>query len=400
MKREVVVTGVGIISAAGSSAAETWQALKAGKSGLSPFSLLPSARYAGIPVGQLPAELSSLSGLERASRPDHLAVIAARQAFKQSFPGAGLPQPEKTGVILGACVGGMAESELFLQRLLLEGVQDTGLLRFHECASSAEAVAGNLGLFGPCETISTACSSGSNAICLAADMILSDEADIMFAGGTDSLSRLTVNGFGSLLLIDPEGCRPFDEERKGMSLGEGAAVLVMESGESAGRRNARVLARLSGWANTCDAYHATAPAPEGDGIQRAIRGALRNAGLSPEDIHYINAHGTATVENDRAEAAAIRSVFGEHTPPVSSTKRVFGHTFAAAGAIEAIVCILAMENQAIPPNAGLHRPDPACPVRIQRSLESADIYRAMSLSLGFGGNNNCLILESPGKNSE
>lgn len=393
MKKEVVITGAGIFSAAGASAGETWEALKTGKSGLSPFSLLPSPRYAGVPAGQLPAELASISGLQRGSRPDHLAVIAARQAFKESFPGAALPDPRRAGVILGACVGGMADSEVYLRRLLLEGVQDTELLHFHECASSADAVAETLGLFGPCETISTACSSGSNAICLAADMILSGEADIMLAGGTDSLSRLTLNGFGSLLLIDPEGCRPFDADRKGMSLGEGAAVLVLESADSARRRNARVLARLSGWANTCDAHHATAPSPDGEGVQRAMRDALRRAGLSPADIHYINAHGTATVENDRAEAAAIKAVFGEPTPPVSSTKRVFGHTFAAAGAIEALVCILALENQALPPSAGLSRPDPACPVRIQRELESVKLSRAMSLSLGFGGNNNCLILE-------
>jgi 3-oxoacyl-(acyl-carrier-protein) synthase len=396
MKKEVVITGVGLISAAGASAGETWQALKEGKSGLSPFSLLPSVRYAGIPVGQLPAGLSSLSGLDKASRPDHLAVIAARQAFKESFSGVALPAPEKAGVILGACVGGMADSELYLRRLLLEGVQDTRLLRFHECASSAEAVAEALGLFGPCETISTACSSGSNAICLAADMILAGEADVMLAGGTDSLSLLTINGFGSLLLIDPEGCRPFDAQRKGMSLGEGAAVLVLESAESASRRNASVLARLTGWANTCDAHHATAPAPDGEGTQRAIRGALSNAGLLPEDIQYINAHGTATMDNDRTEAAAIRAVFGEQTPPVSSTKRVFGHTLAAAGAIEAIVCILAMQNQAIPPNAGLNLPAPDCPIKIQHNLESKTLSRVMSLSLGFGGNNNCLILETHG----
>lgn len=396
MKKEVVITGVGLISAAGTSAGETWLALKEGKSGLTPFSLLPSAKYAGVPAGQLPAALSSLSGLEKGSRPDHLAVIAARQAFKESFPGAALPAPEKAGVILGACVGGMADSELYLQRLLLEGVQDTELLRFHECASSAEAVAEALGLYGPCETISTACSSGSNALCLAADMILAGEADLMLAGGTDSLSRLTLNGFGSLLLIDPEGCRPFDAGRKGMSLGEGAAVLALESADSAARRNAPVLARLTGWANTCDAHHATAPAPEGEGIQRAIRAALHSAGLAPGAIQYINAHGTATLDNDRAEAAAIRAVFGERIPPVSSTKRVFGHTFAAAGALEAIVCVLAMRNQAIPPNAGLDLPDPACGIPVQRGLESAALSSVMSLSLGFGGNNNCLILEAHG----
>jgi 3-oxoacyl-(acyl-carrier-protein) synthase len=397
MKREVVVTGVGIVSAAGVSPEETWRALREGKGGLTPFSLLSTAKYAGIPSGQVSADLPALSGMERGCRPDRLAVIAARQAVSESFPGPGPGIPEKAGVILGACVGGMAESELFLQRLILEGVADTELLRFHECASAAEAVAEDLGLFGPCQTISTACSSGSNAICLAADMILSGEADLMLAGGTDSFSRLTLNGFGSLLLIDPEGCRPFDEKRKGISLGEGAAVLVLESAESAGRRKAPILAKLSGWSNTCDAYHATAPAPDGGGVARAMRAALADGGLSPEDIHYINAHGTATIDNDRAEAAALRTVFGESTPPVSSTKRFFGHAFAAAGAIEAVVCVLALKHRAIPPNAGLNQQDPQCPVRIQRDFESSDISRVMSLSLGFGGNNNCLILTRAGE---
>jgi 3-oxoacyl-[acyl-carrier-protein] synthase-1 len=396
MKREVVVTGVGIVSAAGVSSAETWSSLKEGKSGLTPFSLLSSTKYAGVPTGQVSADLAAMSGLERSCRPDQMAVIAARQAVKESFPEADPLVLEKAGVILGACVGGMAQSEMFLQRLLLEGVADTDLLRFHECASAAEAVAENLGLFGPCETISTACSSGSNAIFLAADRIASGEIDMMLAGGIDSFSRLTLNGFGSLLLIDAEGCRPFDEQRKGISLGEGAAVLVLESEETARRRKAPILAKLSGWANTCDAYHATAPAPDGDGITRAIHSALGQSGMTPADIDYINAHGTATIENDRAEASAISLVFGGGMPPVSSTKRFFGHTFAAAGAIEAVVCVLALKNQAIPPNAGLNQMDPRCPVRVQRNFESSDISNVMSLSLGFGGNNNCLILTQSG----
>jgi len=392
MKREVVVTGVGIVSAVGVSPDETWNALREGESGLTSFSLLSSAKYAGVPTGQVSADLATLSGLEHSCRPNRMALMAARQAVQESFPDGGSRILEKAGVILGACVGGMAESEMFLQRLILENVNDPHLLRFHECASAAETVAENLGLFGPCETISTACSSGSNAIGLAADMISSGERDVILAGGIDSFSRLTLNGFGSLLLIDGEGCRPFDEQRKGISLGEGAAVLVLESEESARLRNAPILARLSGWANTCDAYHATAPAPDGDGIVRAIHCALDQSGLSPEDIHYINAHGTATIDNDRAEAAAIRMVFTDPMPPVSSTKRFFGHTFAAAGAIEAVVCVLALKNQAIPPNAGLNQLDPQCPVRIQRNFESSFISNVMSLSLGFGGNNNCLIL--------
>ncbi|PIU20730.1 MAG: hypothetical protein COT18_00695, partial [Elusimicrobia bacterium CG08_land_8_20_14_0_20_59_10] len=198
----------------------------------------------------------------------------------------------------------------------------------------------------------------------------------------------------SLLLIDPQGCRPFDEGRKGMSLGEGAAVLTLESAGAAARRNARVLARLAGWAATCDAHHAAAPSPDGEGIQRAMRRALDAAGLAPRDIHYINAHGTATPDNDRAEAAAIRAVFGEDMPPVSSIKRMFGHTFAAAGAIEAVACLLALRNQALPPNAGLGRLDPACPVNIQKDFAPRALSNVMSLSLGFGGNNNCLILSA------
>jgi 3-oxoacyl-(acyl-carrier-protein) synthase len=208
----------------------------------------------------------------------------------------------------------------------------------------------------------------------------------------DSFSRLTLNGFGSLLLIDPEGCKPFDAHRKGISLGEGAAVLVLESEESAKKRGAKILARLSGWANTCDAYHATAPSPDGDGIARAIHSALERASLDKKDVHYVNAHGTATPENDKAESAALRGVFGELIPPVSSVKRLFGHTFAAAGAIEAVVCVLALQNQALPPNMGLNEVDPQCPVPVQRHGESKALSHVMSLSLGFGGNNNCLIL--------
>jgi 3-oxoacyl-[acyl-carrier-protein] synthase-1 len=321
-----------------------------------------------------------------------MALIAARQALDESFPHRGQDELEKAGVLLGACVGDMAQSEIFIQRFIEDGVIETEWLKFHECASAAETVAEALGLWGPCETISTACSSGSNAISLAADMIATGRADVMLAGGIDSFSRLTLNGFGSLLLIDGEGCRPFDEKRKGISLGEGAAVLTLESEEGARRRNAPILATLSGWANTCDAHHATAPAPNGDGILRAIQSALARSDLKPRDIHYINAHGTATIDNDRAESAAIYQIFGESMPPVSSTKRFFGHTFAAAGAIEAVVCVLALKHQALLPNVGLTRQDPECPVRVQRDFEPSDISRVMSLSLGFGGNNNCLIL--------
>jgi len=397
MNRGISVTGMGIVSSIGWSVEETWSAIEAGRGGLGRLSIFRSPRYGDLPVGQVPGELAARSGLERASRSDHLALLAARQAFEDAgLAGAESSVSEGVGIMIGGCVGGMLDSEVFLERLLESDTAEVELLHSHECASSADVIADRLGLFGPCATVSTACSSGSNAISCACDLIAAGEAEIMLAGGTDSLSRLTINGFGSLLLLDPEGCRPFDRNRKGMSLGEGAAMLVLESSESAAKRKAHVYARVNGWSGTCDAHHVTAPAPDGEGILRAMRAALEQAGLGPPDIHYVNAHGTGTSDNDLAEAAALRELFGRDLPPVSSTKRFFGHTFGAAGAIEAVVCVLALMHQAVPPNPGFQTPDPACGIVPPVRLESARIDQALTLSLGFGGNNGCLVLSRPG----
>ncbi len=387
----VAVTGLGIVSALGRSPEETWRGIKTGRSGLSELSLFDSPRNGGAPIGGLHADLATGIGPADGSRSDHLATFAANQAFGDAGLDAAANR-EDIGVLIGGCVGGMLDSEEFVAEYMKSGQINLPKVIHHECASAADMIAGHLGCFGPCSTVSTACASGSNAISNACELIESGAARIMLAGGADSLCRLTLNGFSSLLLVDPEGCRPFDQNRKGMSLGEGAAILVLESLESAENRGAEIYARVSGWSNTCDAHHNTAPAPDGGGAQRAMSIAMQRSGLAPEDIDYVNAHGTGTPGNDLAEARALRAFFGENLPPVSSTKRFFGHTFAAAGAIEALLCVLALKHQALPANLGLSQTDPACGLNPVPEFTAARINNAMTLSLGFGGNNGCLII--------
>jgi len=286
-------------------------------------------------------------------------------------------------------------SEQFLSRLLREQRHRLGPLRFHECASSAELCARQIGAQGPCTTLSTACSAGTLAIAAAAELIEQDEADVVLAGASDSLCRLTLHGFGSLLLLDPNGCRPFDAARAGISLGEGAAVLVLEAQAVARARGAKPLAGVSGWGASCDAYHATAPQPDGDGALIAMQRALDRAGLPPPAIDYVNAHGTGTPDNDAMEATALRRLFGDRVPPFSSTKRFFGHTLAASGALKAVVCVQALQEQAIPPNPGFETVDPRIGLEPVRAFRSQRLAHVLSSSFGFGGSNAALVFSHP-----
>lgn len=394
-----VVTGVGIIGAVGCGPDEVWEALRSGRDGLGPLSLFESPRYGRMPVGQVSSDVDRLAGPVRGSRSDKLAWIAARQALDQ----AGLLDPDRMsavpaarrGVVLGATVGGMSGSERFLDGLLHGRRDGGGALRFHECAVSADLCASRLRSEGPALTFSTACSSGAVAIAAAGELIAAGEADLVLAGGTDSLCRLTLNGFGSLLLLDPQGCRPFDARRAGISLGEGAAVLVVESRDSAVARGATVLADLAGWGASCDAWHATAPHPEGDGAVAAIRQALSRAGLAAGDIGYVCAHGTGTRDNDRIEGKALKRVFGDPVPPFSSAKRFFGHTLGASGAINAAVCVLALAHRELPPNPGIAEADPEIGLDPVRAVRGAAFDHAMCNSFGFGGNNAVLVFSRP-----
>ena len=396
--RRPVITGVGIISSIGNNRSETITSIFDGISGLAPLTLYPSPRYGHYPVGQVRADLDALTkGAVRGSRSDKMACAAMREAAEQADLPAFLPKldPSRVAVVLGATVGGTLDSEEFLWALMRRGAMRCGRLRYHECASAAELCATQLPASGPTMTTSTACSSGGMAIAMAAEMIVAGDADVVVAGGNDSLCRLTVNGFGSLLLLDQNGCRPFDATRVGISLGEGAGVVVMESADQAGRRGVAIRARVSGWGGTCDAHHATAPDPDGAGALRAMSTALDRAGLAPEQIDYLNAHGTGTPDNDRAESKAVRALFGATIPPISSTKRFYGHALAASGAIEAGICVEIIERGVLPRNLGCETPDPELGFVPLLEERACDVTHVMTNSFGFGGNNVSLVLSKP-----
>ena len=388
----IVVTGIGIISAAGRTPDEVWTALLDGRSGLGRLTLFSSTRCGQFPVAEVRGDLSA--DRPDGSRSDRLALYAAREAYRHAGLG-NLAGREAIGIVLGNCTGGMDESEEFVRGLLKENRAEFELLRHHECAWPTNVVADSLGLRGFRATISEACASGATAIATACDAIRAGEAETVLTGGADSLTRFTLNGFCSLLNVSPSGCRPFDAGRDGMSLGEGAGVLVLETAEHAAARGARPLAVIAGYGATCDAYHATAPSPDGAGARKAMELALEMAGLRPAEVDYLNAHGTGTIENDAAEARAIVELFGGRIPHVSSTKRFFGHTLAAAGAIEAIVCMLSIRHQAIPANLGLERAaDDLGFVPVTRTQPSP-VCVTMSNSLGFGGQNSSLVITAP-----
>jgi 3-oxoacyl-[acyl-carrier-protein] synthase II len=389
-----VVTGMGIVAAPGFGIDEVWRAMEAGRCSLSPMDLFESPRYGQVLAGEIRRDLKELGAPLRGSRSDRLGWLAARQAIESSKINL-RDYADRAGVLLGASVGGSFDCERFLTALIKRGKVRARPARFHECDSAIQIIADDFGLCGPSMAVATACSSGALAIATAADLIMAGEADVMLAGGADSLSRMTWGGFHSLLLVDSAGCRPFDANRAGMSLGEGAAILVIEAEQTARARGAKILARLTGWGASCDAHHATAPHPQGAGAAAAMQSALRRAGLEPTAIEYVNAHGTGTRDNDVAEASALKSVFGQRVPPVSSTKRFFGHSLAASGAIEAVVCIESLRRGQMPPNIGFTTLDPAIGIEPVKEMKAASLTHVMSNSFGFGGNNAVLIFSQP-----
>jgi len=323
--------------------------------------------------------VAEVDGVDRRPRTVALGRLALTEALAHV-------DPRRCGLALGTTVGGMPESEFSLpQYYAREPVEDKDVWRRHELGSTTAELAREFDLGGPVLTVNNACASGAEAIACAAELILEGEAEMMVAGGADALCALTLNGFASLLAMDAEGCRPFDRDREGMSLGEGAAFVVLERGAQ------RPLAFLDGWGNSCDAYHATAPEPEGRGAEAAMRAALGS------DLHvdYINAHGTGTPDNDRAESRAMRRVFPDKVPPFSSTKRTFGHTLGAAGAIEAVVSVLCIRDGFLPANAGFQTPDPECGLTPLQATAESRPRRVLSHSFGFGGTNSVLCFRAP-----
>lgn len=392
-RRRPVITGTGAVCAAGCGVPQVWQSLRAGQSGLGPLTLFSSPRFGQHLVGEVREDVNALAGKVRGSRSDKLVWIAAQEALRMAglAESAALPAPEKRTVVIGSTVGGMLGTEQVLSAFLREGRSRFGPLRFHECAGAAELCARHIGAQGVCTTVSAACAAGAMALAMGADLITSGAADLALVGGGDSLCRLTLNGFGSLLLLDPNGCRPFDARRTGISLGEGAGMLVLEAEESARSRGARILARLEGWGASCDAWHATAPHPEGRGALAAMRAALDFAGLTPGEVGYVSAHGTGTPDNDATEARALRQLFGDALPPVGSMMRFIGHTLAASGAIKAVLCVEALRQQAVPASLGFEQGDPQVGFEPVREYHERPLRHILSNSFGFGGNNVALV---------
>lgn len=383
MKR-VAITGMGVVSALGRGVPAHSDALKHGRTGLSPLTLFTAEGIGARPVGQVAPE--HLWKSERASRSQRLALTAASDAL------AGLTLRGAGVIAVGSTTGGIDGTEAhYLKHRGKEGAEDRELLRNHPLGTIADRVAAELSLQGERHTFATACSSSANAIGYAA-MRIGAGAPWAIAGGVDALCRITYSGFYSLKLVSEGRCKPFDRTRNGLSLGEAAAFLVLEPEETVRARGGHVLGWVTGWGCSADAHHMTAPHPEGAGAIRAMKLALEDAGKSPADVHYVNAHGTATPANDRMESLALQAVFGAAMPPVSSTKGATGHTLGAAGAIEAVFSVIAMREGFTPRTVGITEPDPEAKVR--HAVDGpADVRCVMSSSFGFGGNNTALILE-------
>ncbi|MEP7143597.1 MAG: beta-ketoacyl-[acyl-carrier-protein] synthase family protein [Ferruginibacter sp.] len=395
MNAPVFIAGVGAISAIGNNAAECLHSLEKEQAGMGGMEYLDSVHAKALPVAEVKLDNETLAhclGLSAVvSRTAMLSMMAAKEALEN----AGIPDLAKhrTGFISANTVGGMDRTEQFFNNFLMD--HKKGKLRdvvHHECGYITELVADHLGIRNYITTISTACSSSANSIFYGARLIRNKTLDVVVAGGTDALTKFTLNGFNTLMILDHEFCRPFDENRKGLNLGEGAGYVVLVSEEVAGGLKNTPCCKLSGYCNANDAYHQTASSPDGTGSFLAMKGALDRSGLKPSDIDYINLHGTGTQNNDIAEGTAVKRLFDPLYPKMSSTKSFTGHTLGASGGLEAVFSVLAIREKLIYPNLRLQTPMKELPFVPETSLiKNANVRNVLSNSFGFGGNCSSLI---------
>ncbi len=392
--QKVYITGIGIITSIGNGVAQTFDALCTGKHGIEPVRNLQSIHNEKFMAGQIiltTSELMMYLGLPKEdsrkyTRTSLLAMIAAKEAYEN----ANIKHSEKcrTGIVSANTVGGMPIAENLYPFDIKDEYDYPTIL---SCGDSTERVAEYLKIKDFASTISTACSSSTNSIMYAARLIKHGKLDRAIAGGADAMTKFALNGFNSLFILDNEHCKPFDKNRKGLNLGEGAAYLVLESEEVVKREGKLVIAELTGYANTNDTFHQTASSPEGDGAYKAMSEALENSGLKPKDISYINVHGTGTQNNDLSEGNAIKRLF-KKIPPFSSTKAYTGHTLGAAGAVEAVFSLLALKNNVLIPNLNFNNQIEELGISPQAKLvENANVEHVLTNSFGFGGNNTTLI---------
>jgi 3-oxoacyl-[acyl-carrier-protein] synthase II len=404
--RRVVVTGVGMITALGHNACDNWTELVEGRPGIRRITLFDPAGYESQVAGEVPgfdpAQYMDRKEARRADRVTQFAFVAAAEALKQARYD---PADDGTdmAVIIGTAIGGITTLVQEYDTLLAKGPGRVSpfLMPMMLSDMTSGQLSIKLGAKGVNYALISACASGADSIGEAANIIRRGDAEIALAGGTEAaITPICMAGFSAAKALttnngDPaRASRPFDKTRDGFVMAEGAGVLVLESEEHALRRGATILAELAGYGATSDAFHITQPAEDGSGAVRAMQRALAQASLQPDDIDYMNAHGTSTPMNDKLETLAIKKVFGEYAYelPVSSTKSMTGHLLGAAGAVEAGICVLTLQHQVIPPTANYETPDPECDLDyVPNTARSAQLEAVMTNSLGFGGHNASLI---------
>jgi 3-oxoacyl-[acyl-carrier-protein] synthase II len=402
MQQRIVITGIGTVTSIGVGREAFWKNLLAGRSGISLVESFDTSEYRVHKGGEVKGFCADEHTLnldpKNMGRASQFAVAAARLAISDAQLDLSPYDPEQLGVSMGTTSGEPLEIERFNDHFVDESLDQVGaeFIALYPCHVIAAHVASELGFAGINTMIPTACAAGGYAISHAYDALRFGRAELMLAGGSDSFSRITYTGFARLGAIAPEVCQPFDRDRKGMIPGEGAAVMVLEPLEKAIERGANIYAEVAGYGLSCDAHHITAAHPEGDGAARAMKKALGNSGLKPEDVDYISAHGTGTPTNDLRETLAVKRLFKEvaYDTPMSSIKSMLGHTMGAASAIETAACALAISSDCIPPTINLEEPDPDCDLDyVPNQAREHRVDVAMNNAYAFGGNNSSLILK-------
>ncbi len=395
MSKKVVITGMGIVSSIGMSTEENFDSLIREKSGISVIENIDTIHKNTIKVGEIKfsnqqlAQRLNIAENNAYSRTSLLGILAIKEALKQ----AEIPENQicNLGLVSASSVGGMDMTE----RYFYQYETDESIRKYittHNIGEVTHQIADYFGLKNIVTSVSTACSSSANALMTAANLIRTGRVESVIAGGADALSKFTINGFNTLMILSDSNCTPFDQHRKGLNLGEAGAYLILESEEVAHKNGRKILAELSGWGNANDAYHQTASSENGEGAFLAMQKALNSAKLQPSDIDYVNAHGTATLNNDLSESKALIRIFGEEKmPDFSSTKAFTGHTLAVASSVEAIFSVLALLNNVVYANLNYQTPMEEVCLRPQTTTKYKKINHVLSNSFGFGGNCSALI---------
>lgn len=400
MKKRTVVTGLGVVSSIGIGKDKFWKNLIAGKSGITDIKLFDTSDYAVHSGGEVknfdPAQFIPKSRLKDMARASQFAIAATKMALDDSRLNVSYYRNKKIAIILGTTMGEGGMIEEIDKHWMVQGEEDIWGLTISKYPGNA--ISDNIARFFGFKSVSlvipTACSGGNYAIGQGFDLIQKGEVDLAIVGGSDPFSRIAFTGFNRLFAMAPDKCQPFDRDRRGMMLGEGAGILILEELELAKKRNVSIYAEIKGYGLSCDANHMTAPRLEC--IVKVMERAIKNSGVNKEDVGYISAHGTGTPANDRIECEAIKTVFGNLTEKlcISSIKSMLGHTMGAASALEAISCCLALKEQIVPPTINLDTPDIECNMDcIPNKAKNKELNIVLNNSLAFGGNNACLVLK-------